>query len=459
MLSSSPPSQRELLVMTIELNNQMNDILTVREGDAPHSLAYAFCLKHGLPIQAVEALTKSIQENLATLKGETESIQSTQKHPLHEINLKTNHSIRTRVSAPNIEEAAEEACKELQQDVKKKIKKSMDSHRMKETTRSSPRSASPFYVQKIPSTAQENRSPPRNSSSTVQQKFETLYSTWRDVKDRQRVKAEQVHREQCSFKPELCEISQKITENLPPFLDRVSKKMGETEAKLELARTVKEESEKIDPKTGKKLFQPTTRSRSPRCREERKLPVWEYLYVKAKETEKMRSREREKKEKELEEVKAVLNDRSGTIINGLRVKRLTEIFELLDGDKDGLISADRINVEKLDLDLVHIFGPLLSELGELNGDTLNLSEFIDSAELLIKTLSPAERARIFDGPYGSTKEKDCTFHPSINKKSAEIAQKLRPYGSSSLYDHYHEERRVSLSPSILSNQYRLLRYA
>lgn len=61
---------KEVLVMTIEIEEGKTDTIRVMENDNPHDLAYSFCLRHGLGIQVVEALQKNIEMNIDKVLSE-----------------------------------------------------------------------------------------------------------------------------------------------------------------------------------------------------------------------------------------------------------------------------------------------------------------------------------------------------------------------------------------------------
>ena len=70
------------------------------------------------------------------------------------------------------------------------------------------------------------------------------------------------------------------------------------------------------------------------------------------------------------------------------------IFRILDGDSDGKISPQNINIEgniiqliiELPKEILRIFGPLLYEMDEY-GDVLNVNEFVDASFKLYETLN------------------------------------------------------------------------
>ena len=55
---------------------------------------------------------------------------------------------------------------------------------------------------------------------------------------------------------------------------------------------------------------------------------------------------------------------------------------MLDSDKDGEISADKIDISKLESHILEAFSPLLCEMEEL-GQSLNFEEFYEASERLL----------------------------------------------------------------------------
>ena len=62
------------------------------------------------------------------------------------------------------------------------------------------------------------------------------------------------------------------------------------------------------------------------------------------------------------------------------------IFEWLDSDRDGHISADKIDISLLSADLLEVLSPLFMEMEELS-QALDAEEFIDAVGRLYNTLS------------------------------------------------------------------------
>lgn len=105
---------------------------------------------------------------------------------------------------------------------------------------------------------------------------------------------------------------------------------------------------------------------------------------------------------------------STRIVENLLNRKISDLFEQLDSDLDGMISANRINIGKLEPKKLALLTPLLIEMEELNLD-LDKENFTHAVKRLIKNLSISEKdyllgvetkkkVRAFTGSM-----KDCTF--------------------------------------------------
>ena len=132
----------------------------------------------------------------------------------------------------------------------------------------------------------------------------------------------------------------------------------------------------IDEKTGAELFKPQINQNvHPREREN--------LYDRHKKIQ-------EKKNKMVhEEIKRVnqkmkerkVNKQSEVIVKTIKQKAILNIFNILDGDRDGEISTTNIETFNLPPNVLDIFRPLFEELEELN-EGLDMEEFIDATNRL-----------------------------------------------------------------------------
>lgn len=150
-----------------------------------------------------------------------------------------------------------------------------------------------------------------------------------------------------------------------------------------------------------------------------RLPVGDHLYNKSKEYDRKKRELFEREQRSMYDQRARSNDRSTAIIEGLRKKNLLTLFNLLDSDGDGVISANRIDISRINTALLELLAPLLCELEEL-GDTLNQEEFLASADRLMKSLSIAEKDFLLLNHHrrSPNHNNDCTFRVRNTRSTA-----------------------------------------
>ena len=129
-------------------------------------------------------------------------------------------------------------------------------------------------------------------------------------------------------------------------------------------------------------------------RNQNNLPVGDYLYAKRTELQAVKKSllDRSIHERDQQQ-KAIFNQSSQKLFFDLQSRKLKAIFNLLDGDQDGKISAGKIDIGTMETKILRVFAPLLVELEELEQE-LDWGEFEEAAERLLKTLSPSERAEV-----------------------------------------------------------------
>ena len=104
------------------------------------------------------------------------------------------------------------------------------------------------------------------------------------------------------------------------------------------------------------------------------------------------------------------------------VDKLTEVFAVLDGDKDGFISLKAINIEVLPKQTGKILLPIFQELEMLDGGQgmIDQNEFIEAASRLYQTLPISDRNELinFNKAMKVFQHPDETFAPKkyVTKK-------------------------------------------
>lgn len=92
-------------------------------------------------------------------------------------------------------------------------------------------------------------------------------------------------------------------------------------------------------------------------------------------------------------VKSTENSRG--IMDSLIEKKIEDLFELLDSDHDGLISAVRVNIEDLSKERLGIIAPLLAEMEEKRV-TLDFTSFTVSVRRLLSILNVHDKRSLLN---------------------------------------------------------------
>jgi hypothetical protein len=193
-------------------------------------------------------------------------------------------------------------------------------------------------------------------------------------------------------------------------------------------------NEHFDPVTGQPFFQPKI-NKSPLNQNHRN---WKSIGNLLYDTTKIYKDKNNLRVKQIEnEIHDKLNTRSTNknseaLLEKMKTKRFAIIFNMLDSNFDGLVSAQKIDISKLTPDLLEIMTPLFSEMEEM-GQTLDISEFIEATKLLYNTLSVYEKNKLLaiNGRWEYNRENYKTapsFEPQINKKSEQLARMQRNPG-------------------------------
>ena len=131
-------------------------------------------------------------------------------------------------------------------------------------------------------------------------------------------------------------------------------------------------------------------------------------------------------------IQNIENKTSETLLENMKIKRFITLFQILDSNGDGLISAQKIDISQLKPELLEIMTPLFWEMEEL-GQTLDWHEFVDSWKLLYNTLNIWDKNTLLAINHKWEIEKqryiiDPSFVPEINKRSVKMAQSRRQDG-------------------------------
>lgn len=125
-------------------------------------------------------------------------------------------------------------------------------------------------------------------------------------------------------------------------------------------------------------------------------------------------------------IQSIVNKTSEALLEKMKVKRFITLFQILDSNGDGLVSAQKIDISQLKPELLEIMTPLFWEMEEL-GQTLDWHEFVDAWKLLYNTLNICDKNKLLAINHKWEKERQSyvvspSFVPEINKKSSKLAQ-------------------------------------
>lgn len=214
--------------------------------------------------------------------------------------------------------------------------------------------------------------------------------------------------EQCTFQPQI----NKSTSSLNPkgqegFIERMDRLSKDRLAKQQQSQILKDSVVKED-ELGNPMFKPTI-GRPPKNRADQR-PIGEKLYEDAVQRSKKMEGAKKKTEKSISEQssKSKMNSISDTYLETKKRKRFEQLFSAFDSDKDGLISANAIEIRSVPADLLEIFAPVLCEMEDLQVQ-LDLETFCDVTSKLFNSLSPYEKDKVLYGQKKTFVDENCTF--------------------------------------------------
>ncbi|CDW86863.1 UNKNOWN [Stylonychia lemnae] len=176
--------------------------------------------------------------------------------------------------------------------------------------------------------------------------------------------------------------------------DRMYDQAQNKKQKLSMIQHIHQQN--IDKQTGKPLFRPQT-GRSPISRPaDNGQNIGDHLYQQYHKQQEKKQKQQELhmiQIKDMHKKSQTNNKVSSQIVEQKQRTKLGEIFDVFDSDNDGQISSKRIDISKINADVLEILSPLLIELEHI-GETLDRLEFIDSALALYQTLNVHQRNQI-----------------------------------------------------------------
>lgn len=228
------------------------------------------------------------------------------------------------------------------------------------------------------------------------------------------------------YQPEINEESRRIVESKhgqQRFVERLSKYASDREAKLmiEKARLNPPFSHMLNPETNMPYFHPVTGRPPSTSREREAVGVGPYLHSLSVKMQQKLDEQREiqysRKSREREAI-----PQSSFMIEQRKNFVFKSIFDSLDSDSDGVISADKINIEVIDSDILKIISPMLINMEELSME-IDEATFIYGMQEIYKKLCVADRDKLISGFRAKRAfvDEECTFRPHLNAVSLRMA--------------------------------------
>ena len=116
-------------------------------------------------------------------------------------------------------------------------------------------------------------------------------------------------------------------------------------------------------------------------------------------------------------------EHSDKIFHEFRLRQYERLFKSLDSDYDGLISANAIQLDQIDIKALEVLTPFFEELQNTEG-ALNFQQFTQRMDVLFKMLNVAQRSQLLkEGT--KNEEQEPERKPVINQNSLILAEKKR----------------------------------
>ena len=242
---------------------------------------------------------------------------------------------------------------------------------------------------------------------------------------------------QYSFKPSINQTKKKpAKESKEEFFDRLDSTKKLLEEELDRKRRKKEEID-VDEVTGQKLFKPLINSSSEKVFTNQRLTetsIWEFLYSR-KDTKKRELEELKTEQQRMLEAASVSKkscEGSDKIFQEFRLRQYERLFNSLDSDNDGKISANAIKIDEIDVKALEILTPFFEELAG-SQETLDFQQFCGKIDLLYKSLNVAQRSQLLRKETKS-ENVEPERRPFISQNSVALAEKKRSTLPQDMYD-------------------------
>ena len=240
------------------------------------------------------------------------------------------------------------------------------------------------------------------------------------------------------FEPNQDKPKSSKTESKEEFIDRLfnsKKKLQEEMNKLRELQDLDHDSF-----TGQRLYKPETLHNPEATSRKGGKLIWEYLYD-MKDTKKENIKKvLEDQEREWQESSRLkIGTQSQKMLEKCRIKQYKKIFEEMDSDGDGRISAVHINLEGLHEKTLEVLSPLLEHLLSC-GEVIEFQEFSQHLEELRNQLDLNSRSWLLKRS-DKVEILEIDPYPMLNANSLEIAERIKT--DESIYDRQLKSKMIA----------------
>ena len=206
--------------------------------------------------------------------------------------------------------------------------------------------------------------------------FDYLYYESKNIGKKNKKKQELNFKRNYPFKPRISPLAKKMKNNKKEstneFFDRISKNLEEIKIVNSKSQINKNNNAEKNAKNKNYNFRPKI-SRGPKNVNQRNITVDLDGFYDKRITKEKKELQESKKEEENEK-KNLFNQKSKDIIIKMKLKKYKELFTLLDSDQDGLISYNKIQLTKVNENVLKNISPILEELNQTKKE-MNFKEF------------------------------------------------------------------------------------
>jgi hypothetical protein len=244
------------------------------------------------------------------------------------------------------------------------------------------------------------------------------------------------HKETCSFKPEIGEFNRQLAEigeSQQEFLQRltISKEVSEQQIN-EMRQQQKFYQEEYDPKDGQQMFQPKISQYENMVNNDRKMQGYNDVFEALHEEARILKDKKQNLKKVSKAQKLQISEQyreskkckqSDTLLYQAQRNKLSKVFEQLDSDYDGYISAHKINLADLSNELLDVMTPLLLKIEE-HSLNVDFEQFVEIVMEYSKHLPLCDKALLLgaDRPLYRVAPEEPSFAPTLSSNTNAIME-------------------------------------